>query len=396
MANKSDNSASTTWALGYIHPITNDGVMVMTPDLDQLWAVTMPTRTHSWYSGNYRFLWGSHPELTVNSHPLHFYLDAVNFKKKESKKVWSKLLAKLAARPYHCWTKVAVAGTSSHCISSFPPDDASLLAASVSHGKARAKARRSDLYFSRERKMRKCHWQTEQNSSSLHGAGGCAMCEPRTVLGRWCVSQSVWKLMNDACSAAVEEQRLTWTDDLSSLRQSRTQLQVGFNHRFRLVVLLRCGRRASGNASANRILRCLCSSPYPNVVVLLNIWRWRCHHWKVTQCNPVTCWPVTAASRQVCVNPPVVVSLSVSIAEQETANELRSTVYYASTEVRHSLVKIQSAIVPLRLRTKGQRASCSFIQANELKLTSTFQLQTLPARTDSSIYLHISSTDEAW
>jgi hypothetical protein len=95
------------------------------------------------------------------------------------------------------------------------------------------------------------------------------------------------------------------------------------------------------------------------------------------------------------VNPPVVVSLSVSSAEQETANELRSTVYYASTEVRHSLVKIQSAIVPLRLRTKGQRASCSFIQANELKLTSTFQLQTLPARTDSSIYLHISSTDEA-
>ena len=138
--------------------------------------------------------------------------------------------------PLSLLNKSAVAGTSSHCISSFPPDDASLLAASVSHGKAKAKARRSDLFFPGKKDEKVP--LAEQNSSSLHGAGGCAMCGPRTPVQ--------FLVVHDASSGAVEEQRLTWTGDLSSLRQSRMQLQVGFNHRFRfrfrfrLVALLRC------------------------------------------------------------------------------------------------------------------------------------------------------------
>ncbi|XP_008679559.2 uncharacterized protein [Zea mays] len=113
---------------------------------------------------------------------------------REKERIWYKLVT---ACPLSLSNEGGVDGTSSLgtftlLFFSFPflPDDGGLLAASVSHGKASPKARRSDLLPSAGKQKDEKRCLSAMGTTA--GADGCAMCGPRTM------------------QAAGEEQRLTW------------------------------------------------------------------------------------------------------------------------------------------------------------------------------------------
>lgn len=102
---------------------------------------------------------------------------------REKERIWYKLVT---ACPLSLSNEGGVDGTSSLgtftlLFFSFPflPDDGGLLAASVSHGKASPKARRSDLLPSAGKQKDEKRCLSAMGTTA--GADGCAMCGPRTV-----------------------------------------------------------------------------------------------------------------------------------------------------------------------------------------------------------------------